>query len=219
MSVTQLHMFLSIGKLYLGKRCFSLLRIPIDRQPLCDNNEGCILFGVSLIGTHFFIFYFQKGKHLMKYCAKCGTQMSDDTVVCPKCHPEINNLSSQHQNQVTTIKNTNSKSNPLILINIIISALTLIAVIVMHFIPLSINDTTNNNDNLNDNSNSHSNNVTSTCPASEYGNHNWSRATCQEPSYCYDCNAEKDGKLGNHYWDVDELGNRYCWDCGIPYSD
>ena len=23
---------------------------------LCDNNERCILFGVSLIGTHFFIF-------------------------------------------------------------------------------------------------------------------------------------------------------------------
>ena len=40
----------------------------------------------------------------MKYCAKCGTQMSDETVVCPQCQTPSNNQ--------TTTSNFDSKPSP-----------------------------------------------------------------------------------------------------------
>ena len=175
---------------------------------LCDNNEGCI-FSVCLSLGHTFLF--SERKHLMKYCAKCGTQMSDETVVCPKCHPEINN---QPPSQSIASKNSSSKIVPLILTNAIVSVLTLIAIIIMYFNPPSINSTTSNDDN----SNSNSNVVSSTCPADEYGNHDWSIPTCIKPAQCYKCDAYKDNTLGQHSFWTDSDGFNECMHCGILYE-
>ena len=57
------------------------------------------------------------------------------------------------------------------------------------------------------------------CPASEYGYHDWNSATCQDPSYCLDCQKQKDDKLGNHNWHKDDDGDLYCLYCGLPYND
>ena len=82
----------------------------------------------------------------------------------------------------------------------------------------------------------------SICPASKHGNHNWMRATCQEPSKCEECDAYKNDELGDHYWDDatckrpakciycgiyidDKLGTHEflsdgeCLHCGIKYED
>ena len=47
----------------------------------------------------------------MKYCGKCGTQMSDDTMLCPKCHPETNNKQPQISSQPTSSENASNVSN------------------------------------------------------------------------------------------------------------
>lgn len=140
----------------------------------------------------------------MKYCSKCGTQMSDDTVVCPQCHPETNNQQSQISNQLPPTKKTSSKIFPLILTNVIISALTLIATIGMYFISPSTNNSPNNNN--------------TKCPANEYGNHYWSTPNCVSPAYCYHCGAYKDDKLGEHRFETDDNGLISCWHCDILYE-
>ena len=150
----------------------------------------------------------------MKYCAKCGTQMSDDAVLCPQCYPESNKQQPLVPNQLTPLKNTSRKTNPLILANVMISTLTLIATIGMYFISPSINNSTNNNDS----SNSSSNIFNSTCPADEYGYHDWSTANCTKPSYCYECGAYRDDKLGQHHFHTDNDGLCSCWYCGILYE-
>ena len=152
----------------------------------------------------------------MKYCAKCGTPMSDDTMVCPKCHPEINNQPPQIPSQSTSSINSSSKIVPLILTNVIVSVLTLIAIIIMYFNPPSINSTTSNNDNSNSNSNS--NVVSSTCPADEYGNHDWSIPTCTNPAQCYKCDTYKDNTIGQHSFWTDSDGFNECMHCGILYE-
>ena len=170
-------------------------------------------FGVSHIGTHFFVL---KEKNTMKYCAKCGTQMSDDTTLCSQCHPEINNKHSQIPNQFIPTKNATSKIIPLVLTNVIISMLTLIAVIIMYFITPPTNNLPSNNDNSNSNSNSDV--VSSNCPADEYGNHDWSTPTCVNPAQCYKCDAYKDDKLGQHSFWTDSDGFNECVYCGILYE-
>ena len=161
----------------------------------------------------------------MKYCPRCGTQLSDNFVVCPQCQTPINHnpisnqaVQTSNNNCVTQPPKTSNKVVPLIIINIILTTLVLIVLIISYFIPSPNSNSINNGDSANDDS-IPSDTIGSDCPANEYGNHNWSRATCQKPSYCYDCYKEKNDKLGNHSWDTDEDGNRYCWDCGIPYDD
>lgn len=149
----------------------------------------------------------------MKYCAKCGMPMSDDTVLCPQCHPETNSQQPQNSNQ-TNPQNTSRKTNSLVLTNVVISILTLIATIGMHLISPTINDSANNNDNPN----SSSNVFNSTCPADEYGNHNWSTANCTEPAQCYKCDAYRDDKLGEHSFDTNDDGLCSCWYCEMLYD-
>ena len=137
--------------------------------------------------------------------------MSDDTMACPKCHPEINNQCPQIPNQSIPSKNSGSKIVPLTLSNVIISTLTLIAVIIC----ILINGTTSNNDESNSNSNS--NVVSSTCPADEYGHHEWSVAHCTSPAYCYECGAYKDDTLGEqNFWTSNDITE--CIYCGILYE-
>lgn len=142
----------------------------------------------------------------MKYCAKCGTQMSDDVAVCPQCHPEKNKLEPQLSIQSPPTKSITSKIIPFILTNVIISILTLIAIIGMYFILPSNNNSEN------------SNNWNSTCPADEYGYHDWSTAKCTEPAHCYECGAYRDDKLGEHMFETDDDGLRSCWHCGMLYE-
>ncbi len=154
----------------------------------------------------------------MKYCAKCGTQMSDDTMVCPQCHPEINNQQPQTSNQtIPTKKNASNKIIPLISANIILSALTLIILVILHFIPSSSNNPTNDNNNS-DLGNTNSNIYSSTCPEDEHGNHDWAPAKCTEPAQCYNCNTYRDDKLGNHSFYTDDDGFCDCTYCGILYE-
>ncbi|MBR6533148.1 MAG: hypothetical protein IKT44_01810 [Clostridia bacterium] len=61
---------------------------------------------------------------------------------------------------------------------------------------------------------------TSNCPASQYGNHDWNRATCQEPQKCEECNAYKNDELGTHYWsDATCQRPSKCADCGTYKDD
>lgn len=150
----------------------------------------------------------------MKYCAKCGTPMSDDAVLCPQCHPETNNQQPQISSQEPQ-KNTSRKTNSFVLTNVVISILTLIATIGMHFVSPSINNSVSTNDNLNS---TNSNVFNSICPADEYGNHDWAPAKCTEPAQCYNCNAYKDDKLGEHSFYTDDDGFCDCTYCGILYD-
>jgi len=145
----------------------------------------------------------------MKYCAKCGTQLSDDTMVCPKCHPETNKSQPQLSIPSSPTKNNSNKITPLILTNVIIATLTLIAVILMYFIQPSNNSSIGG---------TNSNVFTSTCPADAYGNHDWSPARCTEPSQCYNCNAYRDDKLGEHSFYTDDDGFCDCSYCGMLYQ-
>ena len=185
----------------MGKWCFLFLLIPKMDLSLCDNNKGITFTVCLLLGHTFFIL---GGGTNMKYCSKCGTQMSDDTMVCPQCHPTTNNQQSQISNLITPPKHTSNKIIPLIITNLIISSLTLIATIGMYFIsPLSSNSVNNNN---------------TPCPANEYGNHDWSIPNCVEPAHCYDCGAYKDDKLGEHNFWVTSDDIKKCMHCGILYE-
>ena len=90
----------------------------------------------------------------MKYCAKCGTQMSDDTMTCPQCYPTTNTQQPQNSNLLTPTKNTSSKIHPLIVTSFVLSVLALIIAIGTHFVSPSNNNLGNNGGNWN-----------STCPA------------------------------------------------------
>ena len=150
----------------------------------------------------------------MKYCAKCGTQMSDDTVLCPQCNPESNKQQPQNLNQEIPRNNISRKTTHLVVSNIIISIITLIATIGTYFISPTSNNSANNNDNPNSNSDV----FNSTCPANEYGNHNWAPARCTEPAQCYNCDAYRDDKLGEHSFYTDDDGFCDCTYCGILYD-
>lgn len=76
----------------------------------------------------------------------------------------------------------------------------------MYFIPPTSNGLVDNNA------------FNSTCPASEYGYHDWSPARCTQPSQCYECGAYRDDKLGEHDFDTDNDGLCSCWYCGLLYE-
>ena len=140
----------------------------------------------------------------MKYCAKCGTPMSDDTTLCPKCYPQVNHQHSQNTPSPQILSKNHSekktnKTSPLIILNTILTAVILIALITMYFISPSNHNSTNGN-NSSSTGNITSGSFNSTCPASEYGNHNWASANCTEPAKCYNCDAYKDDEYGNHEW-------------------
>lgn len=166
----------------------------------------------------------------MKFCANCGTQILDEATGCPQCKTSPSNQQSTNNQHSHTSKKFNKM---IIVIPLVVFATALITTIGSYFTLLYLNDIFPIKDESYienipedaDDSEVNTKNETvisdslDKCPASEYGNHDWSRATCQEPSYCYDCNKEKNDKLGNHNWNSDEDGNRYCWDCGLPYDD
>lgn len=135
----------------------------------------------------------------MKFCSKCGTQMPDETMVCPQCQAPTNNQYLLNSNQQPSQKKKN------ILPIVIFIALVLIILIVVYFILQSINGTTN------------SNTFNSTCPASQYGNHDWSSPTCIEPAQCYHCDAYRDDKLGNHSFS--EWNDDCCLYCDLSKDE
>ena len=146
----------------------------------------------------------------MRYCAKCGTQILDDAVSCPKCYSQVRNQQSQIQTLSIPTLNTTNKIIPLILTNIIICILIFVAIIVSYFAPIPISDSSIANDNFNV--------INSVCPEDEYGNHDWAPARCTEPAQCYNCNAYRDGKLGEHSFHTDDGGLCDCTYCGILYE-
>ena len=202
----------------------------------------------------------------MKYCAKCGTQLPDETTVCPQCQTQANNQETSISNQQHPQKKKTNKITSLIVTNIILTALTFAMIIVAYFTYPLINNITDDNDDSNfltsstdsdddsnfltsstdsdDDSNSltsstdsddDSNSLTSStdsdddsnsltsaanapCPAHEYGNHDWRRATCNEPAQCYNCDAYKDDVLGQHQFHTNNDGLCDCDYCGMLYD-
>ena len=149
----------------------------------------------------------------MKYCAKCGTQMPDDAVECPQCQPVTNYTPTPPKKQESP-KKTSSKTIPLIITNIVISGLALISTIGGYFIVPTNNGSGTNNDNSQPNNNV----FNTTCPEDEYGYHDWSPAKCTEPAQCYNCDAYRDDKLGEHSFYTDDDGFCDCSYCGILYT-
>ena len=152
----------------------------------------------------------------MKYCPKCGTQMSDETVLCPKCPPP---QSTEQRPPITiqeplTKKNSNKNTLPIILmiINIVLTVALLTTSVIMYFNPLSTSSPTNVGDKSNTNI------YNTTCPASQHGNHDWAPAKCTEPAQCYNCDAYRDDKLGEHSFYTDDDGFCDCSYCGILYD-
>ena len=149
----------------------------------------------------------------MKYCAKCGTQIPDETLVCPQCSSETNtsqleifseNLPSQKKNP--------SKNSAFIIPNAILTTISLISLIITLFTPHSANNSNSSpNTTLSDN-------YSNTCPADEYGYHDWSPARCTYPAHCYECGAYKDDILGEHSFYTDDDGLCDCSYCGILYE-
>jgi len=89
-----------LGKLYLGKRCFLFSLIPNMDKSLCDNNKR-FTFSVCLLLGHTFLFL--ERKHLMKNCINCGAQVSDDTIMCPQCQPQISNQQPQDSSEDSSL--------------------------------------------------------------------------------------------------------------------
>ena len=149
----------------------------------------------------------------MSYCERCGTQIPEESGVCPKCCPSVDNRPEIQPNQQIPPK---KKFNKMI---VVIPSIIILTALITFAVTYFVLPSNTGNEVTVDTTVTEMTTSADYCPASDYGNHDWSRATCQEPSYCYDCNAEKDGQLGNHNWDVDDDGTRYCWDCGLPYDD
>lgn len=160
----------------------------------------------------------------MKYCAQCGTQISDDTMVCPKCHPEINNQQPHiSSNNPPPQKKKSNKIFQLVLTNTFLTSAILISNLFMYFNPPSTSGSTNNTTNTPTNqnniiSNSSNSYNSTTCPENEHGNHDWNSPTCSYPARCFNCGEYKDNTLGHHSFYTDDNGICDCSYCGILYE-
>lgn len=154
----------------------------------------------------------------MKFCEKCGTQINDETAICPQCQTPISNYSQQS----TLPKKKSKKMYFIIPLIVIFTALIAFLTTYYFILPNNSEPTDNPNSNSSTNNASTDNTFTTTtddkCPASQYGNHDWARAKCTEPAQCNYCDAYRDDKLGQHSFYTDSDGLCDCSYCGILYD-
>lgn len=146
----------------------------------------------------------------MKFCAKCGTQISNGIKTCPQCgyffdENQFKTTINEYANANEKAKNKSVKFYIIIPIVIIISIFTSIIVCVVVANPINSNYVTQSSKEA--------------CPEDEYGNHDWSSAKCTAPAQCYNCNVYKDNKLGHHHFYTDKNGICDCSYCGMLYDD
>ncbi len=151
----------------------------------------------------------------MRYCTKCGTQIADESTVCPQCQTSIKNQYTPNQQSIPK-----KKFNKLyIVIPLIIIATALIVFVITYFIfPRSSNIESVSDSNIEDNFVVDT--IYDTCPEDEYGHHSWGSATCEHPAVCLNCGAYKDNKLGHHDFEYDEETDMIvCWHCNMPKDE
>lgn len=141
----------------------------------------------------------------MKYCANCGTQMSDETQTCPQCQTSTNNQCSLNTNSIP-------KRNKLIKLYIVIPIVIVVTIITSITTCFVLQ-------NFTDKGNFTLQSTNDTCPAAEYGHHDWASANCTEPAQCYNCGAYRDDRLGNHSWWENSDGFEECYYCDMLYDD
>ncbi len=147
----------------------------------------------------------------MKFCAKCGMQMSNESAICPQCQTPTN-----EQFLKVSKKQCNAKKKFDITYIVIALVVTVLAFNIFAFAYFASTNNSNFSGGSNTNMGSEftSGTTLDTCPEDEYGHHDWSPATCVRPACCYNCNAYKDNNLGYHKFELDdETGIISCWYC------
>lgn len=159
----------------------------------------------------------------MKYCANCGTKMSDENLVCPQCG--YSSMDSQTKNSEQIIPSTTptnvkqqSKKNKQVKWYILIPIVIIISILTSVIVSMSV---TNHIINTNSINNDYDLQLLSTdCPEDEYGHHSWGSATCEHPAVCLNCGVYKDNELGYHAFELDEeTGLVECWHCHMLKDD
>ncbi len=153
----------------------------------------------------------------MKFCEKCGAQIPDEAFACPQCQAPTNNQLQSNINQQISKNKKSIKMYFIIPLIIVFTALT--TFLVAYFV--LPNDSESENKTNTNSSTSKVVNATADdeCPEQEYGNHDWSAATCVEPAKCYNCGVYKDDKLGNHSWWENLYDIKECQYCSMLYED
>ena len=151
----------------------------------------------------------------MKYCANCGTQMPDEINTCQQCgySSDSNTIKTPEIQPNITSQNTNqrSKKNKSVKLYIVIPIVIVVSIITSVIVSALFAKYTYNNYVI-----SYSDEG---CPEDKNGNHDWAPAKCTEPAQCYNCNAYRDDKLGQHKFYTDDDGFCDCTYCGIVYDD
>lgn len=152
----------------------------------------------------------------MKFCANCGTKMSDEINTCPQCGYSFDNNTTQpitnpQQNIPTEKYKSQSKKNKPVKWSVLIPIVVIISIITS-IVVSSLFGNFRNYNYITPSS-------TEVCPASEYGNHDWGSATCIEPAQCRECGTYKDNQLGNHKWWENSYGFEECYYCDMLYDD
>ena len=159
----------------------------------------------------------------MKFCEKCGTQITDEIAMCPQCQTLINNHIPTNLPPQSPAKTKSIKMYFIIPLIVVFTALITIS-IVYFVLPNDSKSIDDSHSNSSVNNSSTDNTFTTTindaCPEDEYGHHSWESATCERPAYCWECGAYKDDKLGYHDFELDEeTGLIKCWYCNMLKSD
>lgn len=151
----------------------------------------------------------------MKFCEKCGAQINDEATICPQCQTPTNN---QPINVIQQPQPKKKAGKMYFVIPLIIIFTALITFLVVYFV-LPNNSKSEDNTSLNSSVNDASTIITTgQCPEDKNGNHDWAPAKCTEPAQCYNCNAYRDDKLGQHKFYTDDDGFCDCTYCGIVYD-
>lgn len=157
----------------------------------------------------------------MDFCPKCGTQIPEGTIACPKCQLNSNISDHAKSDDMKAIKKMLKKLYIIIPLTIILTVL--ITFVAAYFLfgsdEETVQSTKSNNVQATDNSFDieASNSV---CPEDEHGHHYWQSANCIEPSKCFNCGAYRNNQLGNHHWtNYDNSDEMFCTICYMLKSE